>query len=1277
MARDSSSLPGRGSVSIPGSSRNGQTNGRASGSGAAYIEIDDDDADELADDKVPCSSPYFTQPTQIVNRATQPTQIVNRKTLKQPSSPLVPNTPGTIIEVPASSPFQDKSQARPSSDRKPSMGSKVGSLMAPAGTSFKPPAMRTDQARSKASNGRKGYLEISDDELLEDYKKRDSSDDDTPIRGDIRPSSFLKKENSALSSKSRVIWPLDTDIPLNDISDTRLRHLTDQVYRIVQKVKPGITVRACRDAVREDAGWQVSKAVDFLTGRATKSLSLSRSTNATSDKTVTTPGGVGSNSISSSLRHTAQTARTSSRNTLHSFLQKGQPTTSRDSSQTSTQHSQLSHQQSLSNSINSATSNRNPSHKRLIQGRPNSSTPSAVFSLSSSSSSPLTSPSGSQENSLSASSIMPQSKKTSHHPNANSKASTQSSRPSKAMTQPTPAPKASPPRRRRLIQGRRNPSPSPAPTPAPAPVTISSDSDSEEDPRPAPARLTRSLKRRADAPDSRGTSKKLKLNTELKSLPRKRMSDESESSESDSNTPPPSKKAKTNGDKESSRPAKPTHSKKRKAEDELEEEPASPIAFSEAGSSEAPTEELTHVLEYLNQCSQETLGRMIGSSADAKLMVSARPFSNIRDAKAVTQLEKAKAKSQRKTRRVAIGEAIVEKLNSWMEACEAATVVINECDNRGQEISSAMSNWSVDKNGKPRTDEDNLEEMPIKKQPKLMDENVVQLKSYQLVGLNWMDLLHSKGYSGILADDMGLGKTCEIISLITHLAGSNRDLTHLIVVPPTNFDNWMDEFRRFAPGIKVFGYSGKDRGMTNPDWARENHDVVLTTYPQIERRAEDLQFLQEMEFHAAIFDEGHKLKNKETMIYKQLMRVPSKFRLILSGTPVQNNLKELLTLLRFIEPGLFEKNSFEMLSTIFEAKVASKDVLNFAALASERVERARAVMAPFILQRRKEDVIDLPAKIERLEQVPMHKVQQEIYDSIQKGLKLSGIKKSKDAHPWLQLKKAAIHHQLFRHHFTDEKVDKMLDILWDRCSAEELCVQDKSDRYKDRLREELRGKSDFQLHLECKEFKRYIGHLDIPQGSWEESPKVKKLLELVRTYQENGDRVLVFSRFEMVVDILRETLHHAGIRYCCLTGNLDTKERQPEISNFMNDPDIPVFLLTTGSGGAGINLTAANKIIIFDQSDNPQDDVQASNRAHRIGQKRDVEVIRLITKGSVEGLIYNSCVKKLVLASRMERDFAVETEGESVEEECKRRMLLGEDGDEAAEEALALQQQEA
>ncbi|KAI2636033.1 SNF2 family N-terminal domain-containing protein [Xylaria nigripes] len=1056
---------------------------------------------------IPCSSPFFTQPTQVLKRSTQPTQIngrptqstkpagqntqvshisdrvtqptqiTGRTTLRPPFSPLGPKSPGNTIEVPASSPFQPKSQPKmsPFIEKKRAPVSNFGSLMAPAGTTFRPPAGRPAQSTRPVAKG-KTYLTISDDELSECYKRHDSSGDDTPMRGDIKPSSFQKKVTAPhASSETKSPVTHDSSLKLKDIHDLRLRHLTKDVYKIVSKTNPTITIAACRDALTSGVGWQVSKAVNTLLGN-----SVNHATHATTDSLSKPP---------IQLKQSTLSAFTKPSNNIINFTNPTKFTHSqRDCSFTSTTSSTIT-----TSSI---------------------SAPNLSFTKS---------------------------------------------------TQPPP--------RRRLIQGRKYKSP----------------------------------------------------------------------------TPPP-----------------------RKAETEIEPEVVEIPSESEcneeynATTTAKNSSEHNHVLDYLNSCTAESLAQITGfSAADAKVMISSRPFTSVSAAQIVSKKE---SKSKSKAKRVEIGSLFIEKLTAWFTAFHVASEVIKQCEDRGKRIQNAMADWSMDKNGNPQDGTG----LPVSEKPRLMAKDIT-LKSYQLLGLNWMSLLHSKGLSGILADDMGLGKTCQVISIIAHLVGKYKKSSEttkpwpfLVVVPPSVCENWMAEFERFAPKLSICPYLGKDRRHIDPEEARNSH-VVLTSYSQVEKAKEDLRWLQALNPYAAIFDEGHRLKNRKNLIYKQMMRVPTQWRLILSGTPVQNNLKELLTLLHFVEPNLFGDRIYDQLDTIFEAKVPNKEIHNFAALAKERVSNARTIMAPFILQRRKEDVLDLAKKTEHNIVVDMHLKQKAIYEEV-KGRYLVPKKQRasstiKDSHSWMQLRQAAIHHQLFRVHFTDEIVKKMVDILWAKCSEEELSVQSKADRHKALLLENYMDKSDFQLHLECKHFNKYIGEFDIPYRSWEEGPKIQKLLELVRSYMANGDRVLVFSRFDLVIDIIRETLACVDIPYCELTGSTDISDRFPEIERFNENPDIPVFLLTTGAGGTGLNLTAANKIIIFDQSDNPQDDVQASNRAHRIGQTREVEVIRLITRDSVEGLIFNSCVKKLMLARIVEGSIPDEdAENESVEQQCRRLMLLEGEG---------------
>ena len=349
----------------------------------------------------------------------------------------------------------------------------------------------------------------------------------------------------------------------------------------------------------------------------------------------------------------------------------------------------------------------------------------------------------------------------------------------------------------------------------------------------------------------------------------------------------------------------------------------------------------------------------------------------------------------------------------------------------------------------------------------------------------------------------------------------------------------------------------------------------------------------------------------------------------------------MVSLLSFINPKIFH-GYMEDIQYMFSHKVTIRDVSNGAFLYSERVQRANKILEPFILQRRKDQVIsDMPRKVCRVEYCGMSEYQKDIYLEYEEYFKAEPSQKKARAastrgrhndqnNVWMQLRKAAIHPLLFRRHFTDEIADKMAKIAWDNLSKDELRCGELRH-----LEGELKGSSDFELHLWCRDYPRLLGKFDYPAERDMDSGKVQKLLELVTQYKENGDRVLVFSKFSRIIEMLQEVLATKGYDYRVLTGSTNVSERQQLINEFNDDVDIPVFLLTTAAGGTGINLTSANKVIIFDQSDNPQDDIQAENRAHRLGQKRDVEVIRLLSSNTIEELVYKACQKKIELANKV------------------------------------------
>ena len=377
---------------------------------------------------------------------------------------------------------------------------------------------------------------------------------------------------------------------------------------------------------------------------------------------------------------------------------------------------------------------------------------------------------------------------------------------------------------------------------------------------------------------------------------------------------------------------------------------------------------------------------------------------------------------------------------------------------------------------------------------------------------------------------------------------------------------------------------------------------------------------------------------------------------------MQNNLLEMVSLLSFINPKIFE-GYMEQIRFIFSQKVTIRDVSNGAFLYTERVRRARTILEPFILQRRKDQVLtDMPRKINNVVHCELSDTQRPVYDEYEELFKLEPSERASRAkgrmndqnNAWMQLRKAALHPLLFRRHFDEAKVEEMGKILMDRIPQSELHQPDIKH-----LVQELKNSSDFELHLWCRDYSRLLKRFDLPVTAKLESGKVQKLLELIAQYQSNGDRVLVFSKFSRIVEMLQEILALRDIDHRVLMGNTNVADRQTLIDEFNEDSSIPVFLLTTGAGGTGINLTAANKVIIFDQSDNPQDDIQAENRAHRLGQTRDVEVIRLISTGTIEELIYKACQKKIELANKVTgatEEESAEDAGKNLEKEV-RKML--------------------
>ncbi len=364
------------------------------------------------------------------------------------------------------------------------------------------------------------------------------------------------------------------------------------------------------------------------------------------------------------------------------------------------------------------------------------------------------------------------------------------------------------------------------------------------------------------------------------------------------------------------------------------------------------------------------------------------------------------------------------------------------------------------------------------------------------------------------------------------------------------------------------------------------------------------------------------------------MRIQAKFRLLLTGTPLQNNLQELASLLGFILPSVFKEHE-EALEFVFSHKARTADANHAALLSGQRIARARSMMTPFVLRRKKHQVLKhLPTKTRRVEHCELSPSQDGIYageqtrarriiESRQAGQKTG----TETSNIMMALRQAAIHPLLFRRSYDDDKLRKMSKA----CLKEEEFF--KSDV--DLVFEDMTVMTDFELHSFCEKYPTSMSQFALEDEEWMDSGKVTKLCELLIKFKADGDRVLVFSQFTMVMNILEAVMETLGMRFFRLDGQTKIDERQDMIDQFYEEEDITVFLLSTKAGGAGINLACANKVIIFDSSFNPQEDIQAENRAHRVGQKREVEVIRLVTRGTIEEQIHALGETKLALDDRV------------------------------------------
>ena len=451
-----------------------------------------------------------------------------------------------------------------------------------------------------------------------------------------------------------------------------------------------------------------------------------------------------------------------------------------------------------------------------------------------------------------------------------------------------------------------------------------------------------------------------------------------------------------------------------------------------------------------------------------------------------------------------------------------------------------------------------------------------RLRSYQLDSVNCMTRWYTEGINGILADEMGLGKTVQTVALLHHLRGRYGVFgPHIVVVPLSTVSNWVGEFRAWSPqtNVVVYGGSTESRRIIRDHefygrWRRVKFNVLLTTREVV---LKDRSFLASIGWRYLVVDEAQCLKNPDAQLYQALMELRTTNKLLITGTPLQNNIGELWALVHFLMPQRFASLA------AFEARYA--DIQQ-----QEQIVALHAELKPYLLRRVKKDVErSLPQKHEQILRVPPAPMQRQYCEWVihknfrQLNRGAHGAPKSTLLNAVVELKKVLNHPYLFPGAEDPAEPDVLAALVRD-------------------------------------------------------SGKMRLLDKLLVRLRETGHRVLIFSQMVRMLDILSDYLRMKAWPFQRLDGSTPRELRQTAMDHF-NAPASPdfVFLLSTHAGGLGINLASADTVVIYDSDWNPQNDLQAMARCHRIGQNKTVNIYRLVVSNSVEETIVERAKQKMVL----------------------------------------------
>jgi SNF2 family DNA or RNA helicase len=438
------------------------------------------------------------------------------------------------------------------------------------------------------------------------------------------------------------------------------------------------------------------------------------------------------------------------------------------------------------------------------------------------------------------------------------------------------------------------------------------------------------------------------------------------------------------------------------------------------------------------------------------------------------------------------------------------------------------------------------------------------LRPYQKAGYNWLRFLNEFHLGGCLADDMGLGKTVQTLALLQSEKEKGNAGTSLLIMPTSLIYNWEMEAKKFTPDLKIFTYTGTLRNKDISNF--ENYDVILTSYG-ITRL--DIDTLLKFYFNYIILDESQVIKNPTSNIAKAVMQLQSRFRLTLTGTPLENTTMDLWSQMNFINPGLLGGQNF--FKNEYQIPIEKK--------ADEgKTKKLNSIIKPFVLRRLKSQVAtDLPEKVENIHYTNMTAEQEQKYEEVK---------------------------SFYRHKILDQ-IDK-----------------EGINNSRMMILEGLTKLRQISNHPKMTEVK-YTGG----------SGKLEDVSFMIENAMLEGHKLLIFSQFVKHLDIVRELLNERKIPFAYLDGS--STDRKEQVEKFNGDPDLKIFLISIKAGGLGLNLTEADYVFILDPWWNPAVEAQATDRAHRIGQKKKVFTYKFITRNTVEEKILQLQKHKLKLSENL------------------------------------------